>query len=124
MTPFINIFNEFYAKDTSRKISAVFKLKGMRGKPLTTNPPYGYLKSKKDKFQWIIDEEATDVIREMFHLCKQGYGASQIAHILSERHIMNPTAHVKSLGINSLDTRTVADDYYWRSSTIAHILAR
>ena len=66
MTPFINIFNEFYAKDTSRKIRAVFKAKGQSGKPLSTNPPYGYVKDPEDKTHWIIDEEAAAVVREIF----------------------------------------------------------
>lgn len=74
MTPFINIFNEFYAKDTSRKIRAVFKSKGQSGKPLCTNPPYGYIKDPEDKNHWIIDEEAANVVREIFHLCVSGYG--------------------------------------------------
>lgn len=56
MTPFINLFNEFYAKDTSKKIKAVFKAKGNSGKPLCTNPPYGYLKDPDDKNHWVIDE--------------------------------------------------------------------
>ena len=72
MTPFINIFNEFYAKDTSRKIKAVFKAKGNAGKPLCTNPPYGYLKDPEDKNHWIVDEEAAEVVREIFRLCIAG----------------------------------------------------
>ena len=82
MTPFINIFNEFYAKDTSRKIKAVFKAKGNSGKPLCTNPPYGYLKDPEDKNHWIVDEEAAEVVREIFRLCIAGYGPSQTAAIL------------------------------------------
>ena len=64
MTPFINIFNEFYAKDTSRKIRAVFKAKGQAGKPLCTNPPYGYVKDPEDKLHWIVDEEAAANLTE------------------------------------------------------------
>jgi len=79
MTPFINFFNEFYAKDTSRKIRAVFKAKGNSGKPLCTNPPYGYVKDQEDKNHWIIDEEAAEVVRKIFRLCIAGYGTSQIA---------------------------------------------
>lgn len=82
ITPFINIFNEFYAKDTSRKIKAVFNTKGTSGKPLCTNPPYGYLKDPEDKNYWIVHEEATEVVREIFRLCIAGYGPSQIASIL------------------------------------------
>ena len=57
-TPFLNIINEWYAKNTSKKIRAVFKAKGESGKPLSTNAPYGYMKAPNDKFHWIIDEEA------------------------------------------------------------------
>ena len=124
MTPFINLFNEFYAKDTSRKIRAVFKAKGNAGKPLCTNPPYGYIKDPEDKNHWIIDEEAAEVVREIFHLCVQGYGVSKIANIITAKHIMNPTAHVKALGIRVSDNRSTADDYKWGNSTISHMLTR
>ena len=68
-TPFLNIINEWYAKDTSKKIRAVFKAKGESGKPLCTNPPYGYLKDSDDKHHWIVDDTAADVVREIFRLC-------------------------------------------------------
>ena len=124
MTPFINLFNEFYAKDTSRKIRAVFKAKGNAGKPLCTNPPYGYIKDPEDKNHWIIDETAAEVVREIFHLCVQGYGGSKIANIITAKHIMNPTAHAKALGIGVSDNRSTADDYKWGNSTISHMLTR
>ena len=124
MTPFINLFNEFYAKDTSRKIRAVFKAKGNAGKPLCTNPPYGYIKDPEDKNHWIIDGTAAEVVREIFHLCVQGYGVSKIANIITAKHIMNPTAHAKALGIGVSDNRSTADDYKWGNSTISHMLTR
>ncbi len=124
MTPFINIFNEFYAKDTSRKIRAVFKAKGQSGKPLSTNPPYGYIKDPNNKNHWIIEESSAAVVREIFNLCVAGYGPSQIGNILTQRGCMNPTAHVRSLGITKADHRTVGDDYTWQPSTVAHILER
>lgn len=124
MTPFINIFNEFYAKDTSRKIRAVFKAKGQSGKPLCTNPPYGYIKDKEDKNHWVIDETAAEVVREAFRLCIQGYGTSQIAKIFTERHIPIPVAHAKLIGHPVPDSREYTDDYTWCQSTIKHILER
>ncbi|MCD8009047.1 MAG: recombinase family protein [Clostridiales bacterium] len=124
MTPIINIFNEFYAKDTSRKIRAVFKAKGQSGKPLCTNPPYGYVKDPEDKTRWVVDEEAAEVVREAFRLCVQGYGVSQIAKELSKRHLMNPTAHAKAHNVGLPDNRSVSDDYTWRGSTISHMLSR
>ena len=124
MTPFINIFNEFYAKDTSRKIRAVFKAKGQAGKPLCTNPPYGYVKDPQDKTHWVIDETAAEVVSDIFRLCIQGYGVSQIANEMTKRHIRNPTAHAKANGIGIPDNRDNADDYTWGDSTISHMLSR
>lgn len=123
-TPFLNIINEWYAKDTSKKIRAVFKSKGESGKPLCTNPPYGYIKDPEDKTRWIVDEEAAEVVREAFRLCMQGYGPSQIAKEFTRRRIMNPTAHAKKNGINIPDNRGHDDDYVWRGSTIVHMLSR
>ena len=124
MTPFINIFNEFYAKDTSRKIRAVFKAKGQSGKPLSSNPPYGYVKDPNDKLHWIVDREAAEVVREIFRLCVKGYGVTQIAKEITKRRIMNPTAHAKANGISIPDNRDGNDDYIWRGSTISHMLSR
>ena len=124
MTPFINIFNEFYAKDTSRKIRAVFKAKGQAGKPLCTNPPYGYVKDPNDKNHWIIEEKSAAVVREIFDLCVAGYGPSQICGIMMKKGYLNPTAHMRSVGILKPDNRTDGDDYTWRPSTVSNILAR
>ena len=125
MTPIINIFNEFYAKDTSRKIRAVFKAKGLAGKPLCTNPPYGYIKDPEDRTRWVVDEEAAKVVRDIFRLCVQGYGVSQIANEISKRHIMNPTAHAKANGVSIPNNREDEDNRYkWRGSTISHLLSR
>ena len=123
-TPFLNIINEWYAKDTSKKIRSVFKSKGQSGKPLCTNPPYGYIKDPEDKTHWIVDEEAAKVVKEAFHLCMQGYGPTQIAKELTKRRIMNPTAHAKANGVNIPDNRGHDDDYIWRGSTIVHMLSR
>ena len=81
-TPFLNIINEWYAKDTSKKIRAVFKAKGEAGKPLCTNPPYGYVKDPEDKHHWTVEETSANVVRRIFKLCVDGYGPSQIASIL------------------------------------------
>lgn len=123
-TPFLNIINEWYAKDTSKKIRSVFKSKGQSGKPLCTNPPYGYIKDLEDKMHWVVDEDAAKVVKEAFRLCMQGYGPTQIAKEFSERKIMNPTAYAKASGINIPDNRGHDDDYIWRGSTIVHMLSR
>ena len=124
MTPFINIFNEFYAKDTSRKIKAVFKAKGNSGKPLCTNPPYGYLKDPEDKNHWIVDEEAAEVVREIFRLCIAGYGPSQIASILEKRQIEIPIYHAKRLGITLPARSDGHSPYGWDDTTITRIFTR
>ena len=113
-TPFLNIINEWYAKDTSKKIRAVFKAKGEAGKPLCTNPPYGYVKDPEDKNHWIVDPEAAEIVKEAFRLCIQGYGVAQIASIFTKRKLPNPTAYAKSKGRNVPDNRdTVHEDYHW-----------
>ena len=123
-TPFINIFNEFYAKETSKKISAVFKSKGESGKPLSTNVPYGYKKDPDDKHHWLVDEDAAKVVREIFKLCIDGYGPTQIAKLLTERRIENPTAHAKRNGLNPPVRQFYDDPYLWRDTTVTHILSR
>ena len=122
-TPFLNIINEWYAKDTSKKIRAVFKAKGESGKPLCTNPPYGYLKDPADKHHWIVDEVAADVVRDIFSMCVAGKGPSQIAKTLTEQKIPVPTAHLRSIGINT-PVKASEDIYAWQQATISHILER
>lgn len=121
-TPFLNIINEWYAKDTSKKIRAVFKAKGEAGKPLCTIPPYGYVKYPEYKHHWIIEETAANVVRRIFNLCVDGYGPSQIAGILEQDKILVPSAYYKSLGI-SYPAAVPENPYAWQSRTIADILA-
>lgn len=126
LPPFINIFNEFYAKDTSKKIRAVFKAKGQSGKPLCTNPPYGYKKDPDDKTHWIVDEKAAAVVKEIFHLCMSGYGPTQIAKELQKRRIETPVEYGKRMGVNvpSASQRENDDPCRWTTSTVVHILER
>lgn len=124
MTPFINIFNEYYAKDTSRKTKAVLKAKGQSGKPLCNIVPYGYKKDPLDKSHWIVDDEAAKVVKQIFRLCIQGYGITMIAKQIGSQHILNPTAHAKYMGVNIPDNRVSADDYKWCDRTISDILSR
>lgn len=122
-TPFLNIINEWYAKDTSKKIRAVFKVKGEGGKLLCSNPPYGYIKSAEDKHRWVVDDVATEVVKKIFHLCIEGCGPAQIAKILAEEKVPVPTAHLHSLGINTL--AKVPDDIYaWQARSVADILQK
>lgn len=123
-TPFLNIINEWYAKDTSKKIRAVFKAKGQSGKPLCTNPPYGYIKDPKDKNHWIVDEVAAEVVKEIFHLSMQGLGPVQIAKELTAREIENPVFHGKRNGVNVPAQQEHGEPFLWRASTIARLLSR
>ena len=116
-------FNEFYARDTSRKIRAVNKAKGERGERLTTNAPYGYRKNPENKKEWIIDEEAAQVVRHIFDLCMEGRGPMQIAKQLKEEMILTPTAYKHKEGIKTPNPES-ADPYHWRSETVINILER
>lgn len=118
-----NWFNEFFAKDTSRKIRAVQKAKGERGVPLTTNVPFGYLKDPNDKTRWIVDEVAAQVVKHIFRLCMEGRGPMQIAKVLQEEKVLNPTAYKRRAGIKTPSPET-ADPYHWNTNTIVHILER
>ena len=120
-TPFLNIINEWYAKDTSKKIRAVMKSKGESGEYLCTNPPYGYLKDPDNKKRWIVDEEAAKVVEDIFKLCVAGNGPTQIARILQERKIPTPTVHAQSLGLATRNPMP-ADPYHWVGDSVSYIL--
>ena len=89
--PFLNIMNEWYLRDSSRKIKAVYRAKGMEGKPVTNNPPYGYAKDPDDKDHWIIDGEAADVVCRIFAMTVEGMGPYQIAKVLSDEKVEKPS---------------------------------
>ena len=122
-TPFRNIMNEFYARDTSRKIRSVFKSKGMSGKHLTGTVIYGYLWNEKRE-HWLVDEEAAAVVRHIFALAMEGYGPYQIATKLSEEKIEMPAVHLARYGEGVNKNKTFADIYRWSASTVVEILKK
>ena len=122
-TPFRNIMNEFYARDTSRKIRSVFKAKGMSGKHLTGTVIYGYLWDEKRE-HWLVDEEAAAVVRHIFALAMEGYGPYQIATKLSEEKIEMPAVHLARYGEGVNKNKTFADIYRWSASTVVEILKK
>ncbi|MDE6727566.1 MAG: recombinase family protein, partial [Oscillospiraceae bacterium] len=121
MMVFKNVFNDWYARDCSKKIKAVFKSKGQSGKPLTTNIPYGYKKSETDKNVWEVDEETAPVVKRIFRLCIDGYGPMQIAKILTADNILTPTAYRQ---LKSMGSVTVEKPCRWAQKTIVGILER
>ena len=122
-TPFRNIMNEFYARDTSRKIRSVFKSKGMTGKHLTGTVIYGYLWDEKRE-HWLVDEEAAEVVRRIFSLTMEGYGPYQISKLLSEAKVEIPAVHLARFNEGVNRTKPVKDPYGWGSSTIVNILKK
>ena len=119
--PLRNIFNEWMVRDTSKKIKAVFRSKGMSGKPITSQPVYGYLKGEDGRF--IVDEEAAPVVKQIFSLCLAGNGPTKIARVLTEQQIPTPgTLEYRRTG----STRRYYPDYpyKWATNTIVHILER
>lgn len=122
-TPFLNIINEWYAKDTSKKIRAVMKAKGESGKHLTTIPPYGYMKSPDNPNQWIIDEDAAIIVKKIFHLCLGGYGPAQIAKQLQAEKVLMPYAHWQQTGTINI-SKQIDNPYKWSPDTVSDILEK
>lgn len=118
-----NWFNEFFAKDTSRKIRAVQKAKGERGERLTVHVPYGYMKNPENPKEWMIDEEAAQVVKKIFTLCMNGRGPSQIADQLEKDKTLTPTAYKNKQGVKTPHTEP-ENPYRWHESTIVNILER
>ncbi len=119
-TPFRNLFNDFYARDTSKKIRAVMRAKGNSGEHLCTNPPYGYRKDANDKKKWIVDEEAAEVVKRIFALCIAGKGPMQIAKLLTADRILTVKAYYAKR-----DGKAMPDNLYrWDYKSIAGILER
>lgn len=122
MMPFNNIFNEWYAAQTSKKIRAVNQMKAANGKRVSSTVPYGYVRDAENKDIWHIDEPAAAVVRKIFALCLAGRGPLQIAKQLEQERILTPTAYHHSIG-RAVSNPLPADPYRWSDSTIENILA-
>ena len=122
LMPFKNLFNEWFVRDTSRKIRAVQRAKAQRGERLGTRAPYGYKKDENAKGKLIVDEEAAAVVRRIFALCAAGNGPSQIARLLKSEQVLCPTMYAyerfgtKHMGLS------LGKPYNWEKSTVAHML--
>ena len=124
-TPFMNIMNEWYLRDQSRKVRAAVQLKGRSGKPLTTNAPYGYKKDPEDHNHWLIDEEAAAVVRHIFHLSIEGHGPYEIANILMHEKVETPGYYFsKRSGDAGQGNGSPEHRYDWHGGTVLNILSK
>ena len=119
-TPFRNLLNDFYARDTSKKIRAVMRAKGNAGEHLCTNPPYGYMKDPANKKKWIVDEEAAEIVKRIFDLCIAGKGPMQIAKLLTAQHVLTVKGHYAQRDGKPLPEKP----YKWSPKSVAGILER
>ena len=122
LAPIRNLFNEWYARDISKKRRISNKIKGNAGEPMGP-PPYGYKKDPDNPKRWIVDEEAAQVVRRVFRMTMDGYGTEQIATIFSEEKILTPIAYWREKGVNRPGKSKLRGPYMWNSSTVTHILS-
>ncbi len=121
MLPFYNIFNEWYAAQTSKKIRAVWQSKAENGKRVSPTVPFGYVKDPDDKEKWLIDEPAAEVVRKIYALCLAGRGPSQIARQLEKEKILVPSAYYESVG-RSHAQKVPTNPYSWDQKTVVGII--
>ena len=120
-TPFRNIINEWYAKDTSKKIRSVMKAKGQAGEHLTTSPIYGYCRAEENPKKWVIDPDAAEVVYRIGMETLSGFGPAQIARRLEEAKIPTPSTYFSNKGIASHGVRS-REAYQWDTTTVSNIL--
>ena len=124
-TPFMNIMNEWYLRDQSRKVRAAVQLKGRSGKPITTNAPYGYKKDPEDHNHWFIDEEAAAIVRHIFHLSIEGHGPYEIANILMHEKVETPGYYFSKRNSDTGQGNGSPEHRYdWHGGTVLNILSK
>ena len=122
--PFLNIMNEWYLRDQSRKMKAAFQTKGRAGLPITSNAIYGYRKDPEDKNHWLIDEEAAEVVRRIYRLCLEGNGPSVIARILRYDKVETPSNYFARKGVGNWQRPKKAGPYDWDGEGVSRILSK
>ena len=123
--PFLNIMNEWYLRDQSRKVSAAYKIKGNSGKRTSTHAIYGYKKDPEDKDHWIIDEEAAAVVRRIFQMSIEGHGGYEIAQILTREKVESPSYYLASRGIGLFKNRKdMTRPYDWYGNSVNVLLSK
>ena len=123
-TPFLNIMNEWYAKDTSKKIRTMFKAKMQEGKRVSPSVPYGYLRDPHDKQHLIIDEEPAKVVRRIYQMTIEGYGKRDIARALTADKILIPAAYAAEHCPENNHSHGYANPYEWSCTAISYILEK
>lgn len=123
-TPFLNIMNEWYAKDTSNKIRAIFQARMQSGKRCSGSIPYGYRRDPEDKNHLIVDSEPAQVVRQIFELAADGLGPRQIADRLTELHILIPSAYAERFHQDNMSCHSYHDASVWNATTVTAILER
>ena len=123
--PFLNIMNEWYVRDCSRKQKAQYQVRGRSGKPVTNTIPYGFKKDPEEKHHWLVDEEAADVVRRIFRLSVEGKGPLTIAKILMNDKVERPSYYLAQRGRGTCQSKTdMSRPYDWTSNTVADMLAK
>ena len=123
-TPFLNIMNEWYAKDTSKKIRTMFKAKMQEGKRVSPSVPYGYLRDPDDKQHLIIDEEPAKVVKRIFQMTIEGHGKRDIARALTADRVLIPSAYAAEHCPENNHSHGYANPYEWSCTAISYILEK
>ena len=123
-TPFLNIMNEYYAKDTSNKIKAVFKSRMKDGLRCSGSIPYGYKRTNGDKQTLVVDEPAAEIVRKIFRLASQGVGVTAIAEMLTEEKVLIPSAYAAKYSPENCRHKALIDPCRWSATTVGYILDR
>ena len=123
-TPFLNIMNEWYARDSSRKIQAIFKSRMEKGLRCSGSIPYGYLRDPQDKQHLVVDEEPAAIVRRIFQMVIEGYGVMAIADALTADKIMIPSAYAKCNCPENNHCNSFHDPYRWSATAIGYILEK
>lgn len=126
-TPFRNIMNEWYARDTSRKIQSIFRARMEEGKRVSPSVPYGYYRNPKNKQELLVDKESSKVVKRIYRLVIEGYGVTQIADILTKDKVLIPSAYAEihyPENNHSSKKRGIEDPYFWTPTTVGYILEK
>ena len=123
-TPFLNIMNEWSARDTSRKIQSVFKARMQDGKRVSPSVPYGYFRDPNNKQQLIVDEESANIVKRIFQMIIDGMGVNEIARTLTKERILIPSAYYAKVYPENCHSRSYQDPYCWSPTAVSYILEK